>query len=186
MKELDEKIVSILDTLSRVLESLRRGTGKKHKLTSTQLKILNFLENRKEGAKNADLAKHLNLTRSTISIVTSTLLRKRLIRAYKDRVDSRSLRFKLTTEGEKILKNGRWETSLKRAIENLTYPQKVTLYWILFNLLDSLREVSGFNNLNMCSNCVYFDHETIYCKSYEKPLGKEGVKIFCPDFLGTF
>lgn len=74
------------------------------KLTANQASILNHLDTR-ETITLFDLAMHMGVSPSTMSIAINKLVKLKLVKRVKDKTDKRKTNLSLTAEGDKIKKS---------------------------------------------------------------------------------
>ncbi|MDT7887907.1 MAG: MarR family winged helix-turn-helix transcriptional regulator [Desulfurococcales archaeon] len=185
LEDLEEKILSLVDRISRAYDYILRKCSSKHGITTLQAELLLLAGKSNIGDRGVTkTSRMLLVTQPTVSDSISALARKGLIEVSQSDFDKRITRIKLSVKGEKIFRD--LQTCIetfKEAIKIFDAESQEDLFKSFMMLTHSLYELGIVKEARMCLTCRHLsrDAETYYCSLLGVKMTLRELKIDCQD-----
>jgi len=142
---IETKLVKGIERLSEVLKSQLWIKAKKHGLSPIQIQILFFVSTHHIDLCNVSyLAKHLHVTKATISDAVKVLVAKGILIKDHSPIDQRRYNLHISESTSKFLPDAElYAQPLLDYFERLPKDQKIDLYGHLFKLINHLLEAGA-------------------------------------------
>lgn len=184
-KNIEGKIVVVLERISEAFRVLLWQEGKENSLTPLQLQLLLFLQfHSPEKCKVNYLAQEFNVTKATISETVRILTKKQLIFKETDPSDTRSYSIYLTERGKEIMaKTSSFAGAIEKPIHTFSKDQKEIVFHSLLELIEKLNKAGIITVQRMCFSCRFYrpGQESDYCSLLKKPLHSQDIRVDCPE-----
>lgn len=190
-KNLDEKLVSLIDLCSHIVRGLIWQVAKEESLSPIQIHILIYLAGHGESERMAsNLALHYGLTLATISDAVSALCHKRLVVRHASKTDGRAYILKLTKKGIHAAERvSGWANELRKGLSLHDTPEKETALMVLMDAMRYLKESGAIQNAKICLTCTNFVRDARivktkphYCNLTGIPLAISDLNIDCKTY----
>jgi DNA-binding MarR family transcriptional regulator len=141
----EKAVKDIMDSVRRIVQALRsshRAAGAM-KLTGAQLFVMASLGDADEPMSVGELARQTRTDQSTVSVVVSRLVEKRLVKRNPSSEDSRRVDISLTAKGKALQKKAPStvpQQKLARALEKLSFREAATLAGLLTSIVAEMGE----------------------------------------------
>jgi DNA-binding MarR family transcriptional regulator len=137
------EVTSVLDDLRRIFRALREGSRAAEReigLSGAQLFVLRTLAKPGHALSLNALAERTKTHQSSVSVVVTRLVRRRLVSRKKSNLDGRQLEVALTDKGRTLLAEApaTMQDRLIRSIERLPSPKRQGLALALQALVESM------------------------------------------------
>lgn len=189
-KNIERKIVYLLERVSQVFKVLQWGLAKKKKLTPLQIQILLFLKNRKQkDSVPSRIAEELGLTKATLSESISALEKKKLIKRLISTTDRRFTTLSLTLSGEKIIKELiSVEGLFERYVRKFNETDKKNSLKFFVNIISSLYFDNYIKVARLCCTCQHFQKDAIskdlhFCNLIGREFSNEEINFGCTSYI---
>jgi DNA-binding MarR family transcriptional regulator len=141
---LSQDVTAVLDDLRRIVRALRessRAAEREIGLSGAQLFVLRTLSRADRALSLNALAERTKTHQSSVSVVVTRLVRRRLVSRRKSDVDARRLEVALTGAGRALLEQapGSVQDQLIRGVERLPGPKRRALAAALRGLVVSMQ-----------------------------------------------
>jgi MarR family transcriptional repressor of emrRAB len=148
---------TLVERLSSLLRAEERMAASRHDLPPAQLSALAYFArcNRYSNTPSA-LTEFLGTTRGTTSQTLMRLVEKGMLRSEPDLDDGRVVRFELTTQGRRVVKDVDPPALLAQAVSELPEPAVQRLDEGLVLLLRELQAAHGQRTFGVCRSCHHF------------------------------
>jgi DNA-binding MarR family transcriptional regulator len=185
LEDLEEKILSLVDRISRAYDYILRKCSSKHGITTLQAELLLLAGKSNIGDRGVTkTSRMLLVTQPTVSDSISALARKGLIEVSQSDFDKRITRIKLSDKGEKIFRD--LQTCIetfKEAIKIFDAESQEDLFKSFMMLTHSLYKLGIVKEARMCLTCRHLlrDAEIYYCSLLGVKMTLRELKIDCQD-----
>ncbi len=185
LEDLEEKILGLVDRISRAYNYILRKCSSKHGITVLQAELLLLAGRNNIGDRGiTKTSRMLLVAQPTVSDSISALARKGLIEVSQSDFDKRLTRIKLSDKGEKIIRDLQMciET-FKEAIKMLDVETLEDLFKSLMMLTHNLYKIGIVKEARMCLTCKYLsiDTGTYYCTLLGVRMSLRELRIDCKD-----
>lgn len=181
----NQKITSGLERISRAFRVLLWEESKVYKISPIQIQLLLFCStHKKEDLKVSFLATEFDLTKATISDSIKVLIKKELLAKVVNVKDSRSFTVELTKKGKEIVKKtSGFTTVLNESIDSFSTEEKGAFLKQLMQLIYQLNQKDIISTQRMCLTCFHYqkDRNNHYCNLLEKQLKNSDLRIDCDE-----
>jgi DNA-binding MarR family transcriptional regulator len=137
--DMTSSIVRSFVELGQLLRALLSAQAEEHGLSPLQLQIIIHLFDKKEGARQSDLAVIFQLSKPTISVALRSLLQKKLIRKNQQEEDRRMFLLELTERGTEVAKVARfYPEPVRKLVATIPAAEKKILFRNIKGITDRL------------------------------------------------
>ncbi|MCV6963014.1 MarR family transcriptional regulator [Mycobacterium intermedium] len=167
---------------------LARRAAESHDLSSTQMRVLNWLfVGPPPVARSRTLARELNVSEPTVSDAIAALVRKGLVVRSQDPNDRRRHDLVLTQAGRRTASElARWTAPAEIATSKLSRAEAEQLLDTLLLVISKLHDAQLLPVVRACSNCVQLiatgtENRTYHCGLYDLPMTVADLRVDCAD-----
>lgn len=188
---MEDKIISILEKLTSVVQFLRCDTGRKYGLAPLQTRIMLSLGKQDTYYFSITrISEELELSKPTVSDAIKTLESKGLIFRRVVLSDKRRSRIMLTGQGERVVEKLRsWSDGVKDQLHQFPHSLRANGLFFLMELVSSLKESGVINVARMCNSCCNFiknlhpgAERPHFCQLLDKEVRNSELKIGCGSY----
>lgn len=182
--DLETKILSLIDRISKAYEYVLRKCSSKHGMTPLQAELMILVGSSSLASSVTKASRFLLVAQPTLSDSLSALKRKGLLETFQDNTDRRVTRFKLTKYGEEVLMElQRCLEEFRVSLRDFEREHLRDLFRGLIMLTRNLYRVGIVREARMCLTCRYFSSSEgeYYCSLLKMRMSLQDLKIECPD-----
>jgi DNA-binding MarR family transcriptional regulator len=185
--ELDAKLLAALERIGQALRVQLWDTGRRHRLTPTQLQVLLRLASDPPDRRRVGmLAAEFDVSHPTISDALAVLRRKRLAEPETGR---RGAPLRLTPQGRDVaLAVAGWRDPVLTALDDLDAGDKERTLSVLLELIAGLQRAGIVTIARMCVTCRFFCADPHaggpvrhHCALLDIPLAGADLRVDCPE-----
>lgn len=189
MKNIDEKIINLLDKLFQITRYIQWEIYKKSEVSPLMAQIIEYLGTNSENLRTpAKIAEDLGVKRPTITEALKVLIKRRYVKEKVYKKDKRYKILSLTKKGENFLHNKKlnFKEILKNSILPLNRKEKEKLFLTLINLIADLNKKGILPIARICLNCENFvknkfkgSRKPHYCKLLNERMSDFELNVNC-------
>ncbi|AJC79770.1 MarR family transcriptional regulator protein [Rhizobium etli bv. phaseoli str. IE4803] len=183
---IEHRIQEGLERLAVVMRADQWNAAKASAVNPTQRSILEYLENRSDGAGLTEIAIHFAVSQPTATDSVAALERKGFVERRTSETDRRSVKVILTEAGRTLLAEGHGEGRVRIALDRLGTKDKSELLVTVIKLIKTLQDLDAIPVQRMCANCRYFapfihpdGEKPHHCNYVDAAFGQRDVRIDC-------
>ncbi len=189
MKEIDEKIVNLLDKIYQITRYIQWEITKKTEISPLMAQIMDYLDNNSENLRTpAKIAEDIGVKRPTVTDALKVLIKKGYVSEKTYDKDKRYKILYLTDKGENFLKNEsfNYKKILKNSVRFLKIKDKENLFLSLINFVADLAKKGILPIARICPTCENFEKNKFkeskkphYCKLLKQRMNDFDLNINC-------
>ena len=183
---IEHRIQEGLERLAVVMRADDWNRAKTSALNPTQRSILEYLENRPEGAGLTGIAAYFVVSQPTATDSVAALERKGYVERRSSEKDRRCVRVVLTDRGRALLAERSGEGKARVALDRLGPEEKGELLATVVKLIKTLQDLDAIPVQRMCASCIYFapfvhrdGGPPHHCNYVDAAFGQRDLRIDC-------
>lgn len=186
---LERRLATALERVGEATRILLRVAGAAEGLSTTQAQLLLRLANTDPSADEpARLARHLDVTRPTITDALASLEQKGLVTRAAHAADGRRRVFSLTSKGQSVVARlADWDGTLVDAVDHLPEQSRGAALRAVLDVIASLVSAGVISVARTCTTCRFFQPDVRsggaphHCAALEMPLQDATLRVDCPE-----
>ncbi|HEY4716081.1 MAG TPA: MarR family winged helix-turn-helix transcriptional regulator [bacterium] len=189
--DVDNKMLVLLERLSRVFKTQLWEIAKKENLSPIQFQFLLYLQSHPFSQRIvSNIALEFGLTQATVSDAVKSLCRKNLVLKKALKRDARVAVLNLTPSGKRLGKRlSNWADIIKNQFKSFDSAEKELIMLFLMKFIKELHNVGIIPVVRMCITCNNFRKNVYitkdkphYCTLTDSPVADYELKLDCPDY----